>query len=192
MFITGIAGGSASGKSTFAKALTETLAARAPELTVQVISTDHHWRDKSGPPQFFSYSAGEEVFHHNHPDALDTDSLFAALDAATADIVLLEGLMILHVPTVRERIDLRLFLELDADERALRRMLRDMQGGRTFTDPQKIATYYRESARVGHAAFVEPSRVHADIILRGDGDFARTTDMVTAVIQDRHRAARNG
>jgi uridine kinase len=192
MFITGIAGGSASGKSTFAKALTEILAARSPDLTVQVISTDRHWRDKSGPPRFFSASAGEEVFHHNHPDALDTDSLFAALDAADADIVLLEGLMILHVPTVRERIDLRLFLELDADERALRRMLRDMQGGRTLTDPQKIATYYRESARVGHAAFVEPSRVHADIILRGDGDFARSTEMVAAVIQDRHRAARNG
>jgi uridine kinase len=192
MFISGIAGGSASGKSTFAKVLTETLATRAPDLTVQVISTDQHWRDRGGPPRFISPSSGEEVFNHNHPDALNTDSLFAALDAAEADVILLEGLMILHLPAVRERIDLRLFLELDADERALRRMLRDMQGGRTFTDPQKIATYYRESARVGHAAYVEPSRVHADIILRGDGDFARTTDMVAAVIQDRQEATQNG
>lgn len=192
MFITGIAGGSASGKSTFAKALTATLAARAPGLTVQVISTDHHWQDKSGAPRFFSASAGEEMFNHNHPDALSTDSLFAALDASEADIVLLEGLMILHVPSVRDRIDLRLFLELDADERALRRMLRDMQGGRTVTDPLKIATYYRESARVGHAAYVEPSRVHADIILRGDSDFTRTTQIVAAVIQDRYGAPRKG
>jgi uridine kinase len=192
MFITGIAGGSASGKSTFAKALTETLATRAPDLTVQVISTDQHWRDRSGPPRFISPSSGEEVFNHNHPDALNTESLFAALDSAEADVVLLEGLMILHLAAVRERIDLRLFLELDADERALRRMLRDMQGGRSITDPQKIATYYRESARVGHAAYVEPSRVHADMILRGDGDFARTTDMIAAVIQDRQEAVRNG
>jgi uridine kinase len=100
--------------------------------------------------------------------------------------------MILHLPTVRERLDLRLFLELDADERALRRMLRDMKGGRTFTDPQKIANYYRESARVGHAAYVEPSRIHADIILRGDSDFARTGAMVAAIIQDRNAAAQNG
>ncbi|MES2459532.1 MAG: hypothetical protein V4671_03055 [Armatimonadota bacterium] len=189
MFLTGIAGGSASGKSTFAKALTETLAARETQLSVQVISTDHHWRDRSGPPRFTSPSTGQDVFNHNHPDALNTESLFAALDAANANIVLLEGLMILHLPELRERMDLRLFLELDADERALRRMLRDMQGGRTFTDPQKIANYYRESARVGHAAYVEPSRVYADLILRGDADFARTTTMIAAIIQDRIRAA---
>ncbi len=188
MFVTGIAGGSASGKSTFARALTETLESRAPDLTIQVISTDQHWRDRTGPPRFVSPSSGEEMFHHNHPDALNTESLFAALDASESDIVLLEGLMILHLPTVRERIDLRLFLELDADERALRRMIRDMQGGRTITDPMRIATYYRESARVGHAAYVEPSRVHADIILRGDGDFGRTTEMIAAIIQDRQTA----
>jgi uridine kinase len=192
MFITGIAGGSAAGKSTFARILTETVATRLPDSSVQVISTDQHWRDRSGPPRFTSPSSGEEVFNHNHPDALNTESLFAALDAAEADIILLEGLMILHLPAVRERINLKLFLELDADERALRRLLRDMQGGRTISDPQKIATYYRESARVGHAAYVEPSRVHADIILRGDSDFARTADMVAAIIEDHYKATQAG
>ena len=192
MFITGIAGGSASGKSTFAKALAETLAARDSSLRVQIVSTDHHWRERSGPPRFVSPSSGEEKFNNNHPDALDTDSLFAALDAVDADIVLLEGLMVLHLPNVRERLQLRLFIELDADERALRRLLRDMQGSRGSADPQQIATYYRESARVGHAAYVEPSRVHADLVIRGDSDFARTTAMVAAVIQDRHANAQTG
>ena len=192
MFITGIAGGSASGKSTFAKALTGTLAAREPSLRVQVISTDHHWRERSGPPRFTSPSSGVEQFNNNHPDALNTDSLFAALDAVDADIVLLEGLMVLHLPRVRERLDLRLFIELDADERALRRMLRDLQGGRGLPDPERIATYYRESARVGHAAYVEPSRVYADIIIRGDSNFARTAAMVAAIIQDRHAGAQTG
>jgi uridine kinase len=192
MFITGIAGGSASGKSTFTKALAETLAARAPELRVQVISTDHHWRDFGGPPRFTSPSSGIEQFNNNHPDALNVDSLFAALDSVDADVVLLEGLMVLHLPTIRQRLDLRLFIELDADERALRRMLRDMQGGRSSTDPQRIATYYRESARIGHAAYVEPSRAYADLILRGDSDFARTTDMIATIIQDRHAKAQNG
>lgn len=192
MFITGIAGGSASGKSTFTKALAETLVVRAPELSVRVISTDSHWRDRNGPPRFTSASTGEERFNFNHPEALDTESLFVALDAVNTSIVLLEGLMLLYLPAVRQRLDLRLFLELDADERAIRRMLRDTEGGRTFTDPQKIATYYRESARIGHAAYVEPSRVHADLILRGDGDFSRTTEMIATIILDRYAALQNG
>jgi len=186
MYLVGIAGGSASGKSTFTAALLSALEARDAALRIETRSTDQFWQDRNGPPRFISPSTGEERFHFNHPDALDQQALFAELDqlAETADVVLLEGLMVLHVPAVRERLDLRLFVELDADERALRRMLRDMQGGRTFTDPQMIATYYRESARVGHAQYVEPSRVHADLILRGDTDFTRTAAMVAAIVSD--------
>ena len=186
MLTVGIAGGSASGKSTFAAALRDALLARDPALRVVNVSTDHHWQDRSGPPRFVSPSTGDEHFDHNHPDALNQASLFSALDALAgqADVVLLEGLMVLHHPTVRERLNLRLFVELDADERALRRLLRDMQGGRTITDPVKIATYYRESARVGHARYVEPSRVYADLIIRGDADFARIAPRIAAVVLD--------
>jgi uridine kinase len=100
------------------------------------------------------------------------------------DVILVEGLMTLAVPEIRECLDLRLFVELDADERALRRLVRDMSGGRGSNDPVSIARYYRECARVGHARYVEPSRVFADLILRGDSDFARTAPLVAAVIRD--------
>jgi hypothetical protein len=59
-----------------------------------------------------------------------------------------------------------------------------MGGGRGSNDPVSIARYYRECARVGHARYVEPSRVFADLILRGDSDFARTAPLAAAVIRD--------
>ena len=92
--------------------------------------------------------------------------------------------MAFHVPEIRERLDLRIFIDLEADLRALRRLLRDMNGGRGSTDPAWIATYYRECARVGHNAYIEPSKVHADLTLRGDADFLRVTPFVVAAIYD--------
>jgi hypothetical protein len=60
-------------------------------------------------------------------------------------------------------------------------MLRNLDRGHA---PLAIATYYRESARVGHARFVEPSRVYADLILRGDADFARLAPLVAAAVDE--------
>ena len=92
--------------------------------------------------------------------------------------------MALHNAEIRERCDLRIFVELEADIRALRRLLRDMSGVRGNSDPQFIVTYYRECARVGHERYVEPSRRRADLILRGDAGLNRTVPMVAAIILD--------
>jgi uridine kinase len=188
-FIVGIAGGSASGKSTFAAALADRLTGGAAGQRVEVFGTDRYFR-KEGGPTFVSPSSGESQFNANHPDSLDLPRLLIDLDARTnaadaPDVIVVEGLMVLHHESLRERLDLRLFMELDADERALRRMLRNMANGH---DPRGIATYYRECARIGHARYVEPSRVHADLILRGDADFARTAPMVAALIDGVQRA----
>lgn len=187
--VVGIAGGSASGKSTFTGALTRQLAEEAPGLRVEVVGMDRYfYRGGPGGPTFVSPSTGQSMPDNNHPDSADNARLVADLDARLAeedapDIVIVEGLMALHVPMIRERLDIKLFVELDADERALRRLLRDMAGTRGNADPQFISTYYRECARVGHARYVEPSRVFADLILRGDSDFTRTAAMISAVIQ---------
>jgi uridine kinase len=186
--VVGLAGGSASGKSTFTEALTQQLAARTPPLTVEVFGMDRYfYRGQPGGPTFVSPSSGEVMPDNNHPNSADNVRLAADIDARLADpeapdVLIIEGLMALHVDAIRERLDLRLFVELDADERALRRMLRDMRRSRGNPDPDFIATYYRECARVGHARYVEPSRVHADLILRGDADFARLAPMVADVI----------
>jgi uridine kinase len=185
--LVGIAGGSASGKSTLATALIQALTARDAARRVQLLATDHFCPGSRPGPTFVLSPPGEAMFDWNHPDAFDSDLFLAAVDQLLAeepppDVLLLEGLWVLHVPAIRERLDLRLFVELDADERALRRLLRNMRHASGNTDPRFIADYYLQSARVGHARYVEPSRVHADLILRGDGDVHRAAALVTAII----------
>ena len=195
-FLVGIAGGSASGKTTFTNALHHHLQENAPVRTVEIIGMDKYfYRDAPGGPRFVSPSTGAEMPDNNHPNSADNARLIADLAAKrTAPdapaVILLEGLMTLHLPELREELDLRIFLELDADLRALRRLLRDMQGGRGSTDPHLISTYYRECARKGHAGYVEPSRVHADLILRGDSDFDRTVPFVADIVRARTAGSR--
>ena len=93
--------------------------------------------------------------------------------------------MVLHIPELLQRLDLRLFIELDADQRALRRLMRNIGHNHDPYDdnsPQSIANYFLESAKVGHEKYVEPSRRCADLILRGDGDFTRTAPMVAMLV----------
>jgi len=186
--LVGIAGGSASGKTTITTALEKHLAHAAHPVRVEAIGMDRYFYRGAAPgPRFVSPSSGESLPDNNHPDSADNAGLIEDLDARRTapdapDVILLEGLMALHVSEIRERCDLRIFVELDADLRALRRLLRDMTGVRGNPDPQFISTYYRECARVGHNLYVEPSREHADLILRGDCDLNRTVPMVASVI----------
>lgn len=197
-FIVGIAGGSASGKSTFTKALAEALAGGEPSLSVQITNTDHYFRHREPDgPRIFVPGHGEH-FDFNRPNSADNARLIADLNRLSREedapaAILVEGLMVLHLPEVRELLDLRLFIELDADERALRRLLRNL-GSKSPVDLEEahwIADYYCASARVGHARYVEPSRVNADLIIRGDSDFARTAPMVAAIVRERlsHRGS---
>jgi len=185
--VVGIAGGSASGKTTFAAALEAALAVGGRRA--EVIHMDKYARaDRTQGPAFRFSLTGEMLFNMNHPDAFEIPRLLADLEARAAaedrpDVLIVEGLMVLHDAALRERLDLRLFLELEEDQRALRRMLRDLAGGRGSRDPQFIAAYYLECARVGHARYVEPSRVYADLILRGDSEFGRTAGLVARTIR---------
>ena len=196
-FIVGVAGGSASGKSTFVAALVQALAEGEPPLCAQVINTDRYFRQRDSDGPTIALPNGETHFDYNRPDSVDNARLAADLDrlsreAQAPDVLLVEGLMLLYVPEIRERLDLRLFVELDADERALRRLLRNLAAKNPVDlgAGQWIADYYNASARLGHLRYVEPSRVYADLILRGDADFARTASMVAAVV--RSQASVNG
>jgi uridine kinase len=188
--VVGIAGGSASGKSVLASALAAALQ-RLHQRRVFLMATDRYMqKDRSLGPTFFSEASGTHMFDANHPDAIAWEQVLLDLDdllrqADGPEVIIVEGHLLLHDPAVRERLDIRLFVDLDADERALRRLLRDMQGGRANRDPDFIATYYRESARVGHARYIEPSRVHADLIVRGDAVWERIEPLLVAMIEDR-------
>jgi len=187
--VVAIAGGSASGKTTLTAAIEAHLRDGEPTLRVEIVGMDRYfYRGKAPGPMFTSPSSGQTMADNNHPDSADNARLVADLDARLAepdapDVIIVEGLMALHNGEIRARCDLRVFVELEADVRAVRRMLRDMSGARGNADPAFIASYYRECARVGHERYVEPSRQHADLILRGDADPARTVPMVAAVVR---------
>ncbi len=189
-FLVGIAGGSASGKSTLAAALTQALGEGRPPLRCQIINTDRYFRQHEPDAPSVTLPNGEQHFDYNRPDSVDCARLADDLErlcrgADMPDVVLVEGLMVLCAPEICPHLDLRLFIELDADERALRRLLRNL-GPASPIDMSKgqwIADYYNASARVGHIRYVEPSRVRADLILRGDADFARVAPMVAAIVR---------
>ena len=189
--VVGIAGGSASGKSTLTRALADML--QQKQHQVSIMNADRYMRkdiDDPQTPTFYSPSTGTTLFDANHPNSINWTALLEDLNTGLSavdrpDIVLLEGHLLFYEERVRQQLNLRIFIELDADERALRRMLRDMQGGRTSRDPVFIANYYLECARVGHARYIEPSRIYADLIVRGDAHWERLGPMLCAIIESR-------
>ncbi|MHB8634978.1 MAG: uridine kinase family protein [Fimbriimonadaceae bacterium] len=164
--VLGIAGGSCSGKSTLAKMIKQDLASVG--RTVGVVSLDAFYtRDlRRGPT--LTLSDGITMFDFNHPDAIDADAAVKAIESAEEQVVIVEGLFTLAIDSIRSLVDVAVFVHLDADLRALRRLLRDMRGGRASRVPEFIARYYIESARIGHTKYVEPSSVFADLVAVGD------------------------
>ena len=194
--VVGIAGGSASGKSTFAAALQQTLVEGQPPLRVELLNMDRYFRTlEQGAPSFISPATGEVRLSRNDPDSADNPRLVADVlrrcqEADAPDVIIIEGLMALYVPEIRNILDLRLFVNLDEDIRALRRMLRGGRG-RTAQNPltpdglKGGITYYRECAKFGHDRYVQPSADYADLIVRGDADLRRVAPFVADIVRVR-------
>lgn len=177
--VIGIGGGTASGKTTLAAALADALGARATLLI-----HDRYYR---------SLPAGRAPLDHNfdHPDALDTARLVADLDQlragrptrvpvyefkrhARADhdeeitaaaVVIVEGILVLNDPALRQRFDHAIYVDAPDDIRLARRLLRDVATrGRT---PDEVVAQYLKTVRPMHEAFVAPSRAFAGLVLDG-------------------------
>lgn len=182
----GIAGGTGSGKTTFARALRAAL----PPGSVALIDHDAYYRD-------LSHLSPEEraAVNFDDPASLESELLAAHLDALAdgkaiekpvydfarhvrceetetvpaAPVIVVEGILVLASPELRSRFDLRLFVDAPTDVRLLRRIRRDIvERGRTIDG---IAQQYIGSVRSMHDAFVAPSRAFADLVVPGDGDF---------------------
>lgn len=187
-----IAGGSASGKSTFAMTLAKLLSDELFRASTVVFQMDDYYKDKPKRPTFRFSLSGEELWDYDNPEAFDHLRLTADINTCASandapEVIIVEGLMVLYLKELRELSDLKLYIDLDADERALRRLLRDMGGHRVNTDPQFIACFYRECARIGHARYVEPSRVYADLTIRGDANFMHIAPMIATVIMSDYK-----
>lgn len=180
--VVGIAGGSASGKST----LCERLVCALEGLRVEVLAMDRYFRKVK--PMMVAPFTRAVYEDHNHPDSFDLAALVNDLDTLLnqedpPQVILVEGLLTLQNDELRSRLDLRIFLDAQSDERLVRRLRRNMARGMDF---DQIAAFFLDSVRYRHQEFVEPSRWHADIVLNGSTLSPRGLEVVVEWI--RHHA----
>lgn len=177
----GIMGGSASGKTTFASALAEQLS----EFSPVVLNQDSYFRDWSE----YSEAERERVITANHPDAVLWDALITDIkklrernvietptpgtrgaqrgdekvSVQPSDVVIVEGHLIFWSEDLRDLMDIKLFLDVDAHERVLRRMLRDVaqRGG----DLEWAINWYRRDVLPNFPVYTEPCKQYADLII---------------------------
>ena len=180
-YIIGIAGGSGSGKSTFAKRLRQAF----PDQ-VAVVSCDNYYL-----PHDDLLIEERAALNYDAPEALEFDLMVRHVEALKAGlsvqrpvydfarhtrsdevteipsrpIILIDGILIFHDPALRACMDLKVYVETDADERILRRARRDIRDrGR---DLDSVIQQYLTTVKPMHNTYVEPTKVFADIILNG-------------------------
>jgi len=183
----GVAGGTGSGKTTVAHAILEQIGAEK----IAFLPHDAYYRELSHLPK-----AEREKANFDHPNALETALLvqhvrellagrpveLPVYDFTThtrtgrtvhvepAPIILVEGILIFAEPELRELMDIRVYVDTDADLRFIRRLERDVQErGRTV---ESVISQYMTTVRPMHLEFVEPSKRHADVIVP-EGGFNR-------------------
>ena len=185
--VVGIAGGSGSGKSTFCNMLAKEL----QDYKVEVMRTDQYFNKVL--PKMISPITNLECDDFNHPNALnyekfmeDLHDLLHAEDKA--DIIIIEGIFTLYFEEIRELIDLKLFVELDADERMYRRIKRNIE--QRGLSMEEIADYYLQAAKHREIEFALPTKKFAEIILNGNRLQGTAKDVVCCWITSKINSAK--
>jgi uridine kinase len=196
--ILGVAGGSGSGKTTVVRAVVSGLSgARAA-----VIHHDSYYRDTS-----HLSPAERQAINYDHPDSLETGLLVEHLKELRAGravampvydfaeharqpqrehlqpekIVIVDGLLILWDPELRALMDIKVYVDTDADLRFIRRLERDIrERGRSA---ESVIRQYIRTVRPMHLEFVEPSKRYADVILPEGGHNAVAVDMLVTKVR---------
>src|SRR5688572_9113529 len=194
----GVAGGTGSGKTSF----TDELLGRLRPARCITLAQDSYYKDGSAlDPE------ARAAINYDHPDAFDTSLLIQDLRDLKAGrpvphltydhaaysrrvltdplsprpVILLEGILILAEEPLRRLMDIKLFIDTDADVRILRRLSRDLlERGRHFESVQR---QYLESVRPMHLEFVEPSKRYADLIVPEGAQNEVALELVAARIQ---------
>jgi len=188
-FAVGIAGGSASGKSTFSDALEKALK-NSKNLDVYVFHMDSYFKAEKDRPQPRVEAPFSSVMYadDNHPTSIDLPKLSADLEKAVAsdkyDVIIVEGLFTLCEKDIYSQLDLKLFVECRPDERIVRRLKRNMAWGLSFDE---IANVYIDMVRFRHDEYVEPSKWRADIILNGSYPSEITLKMIVDYIENKYK-----
>ncbi|GAB3418154.1 uridine kinase [Haloparvum alkalitolerans] len=178
-FVIGIAGGTGAGKTTVARLVTENV-----DDSVTRIPIDNYYEDLS----HLDYEERADV-NYDHPSAFEWDLLREQLETLLegqsvempqydfeihnrkperitvepTDVIVLEGILALYDEAVNDMLDLRLYVETDADVRILRRIQRDVvERGR---DLEGVIDQYLSTVKPMHEQFIEPTKKHADLII---------------------------
>lgn len=158
----GIAGGSGSGKTSLSLCLEENLR----PLVVKVFHMDHFY--KAVRPVCHAPFTDKEYEDFNHPDAVDVSRLFqdyaAAVQSQSFDVIIIEGFLLFHFPELRKILDLKVYIDCQADERFIRRTKWFLEKGYTYDD---TVAEYLDLVRYRHDEYVEPTKWYADIIMNG-------------------------
>jgi uridine kinase len=196
----GIAGGTGSGKTTVARRVAAALA----DSSMAFVEMDSYYRSQAGKTM-------KELNQVNwdHPDAFDIDLFVEHLDAlahgeaiekpiydytthsrrtetvhiGAVDVVVLDGILLFTDERVRQRLDVKVFVDADADIRLVRRIKRDMASrGRPLDE---ILEQYVNTVRPMHLQFIEPSKRWADVIVPRGGHNTVAIEMILAKIRQR-------
>lgn len=195
--IVGVSGGTASGKTTISRSIVE----RVGDPRVALIQHDSYYRDLGHLPM-------EERVRVNfdHPSSLETELLVDHLDALcrgasvrvpvydfarhvrsqetrlvhSTPLILVEGILIFVEAALRERFDIKIYVDADADLRFIRRLRRDIGERRRTVD--SVVEQYLATVRPMHLEFVEPSKRYADVIIPHGGFNQVAIDLVAAQV----------
>jgi uridine kinase len=197
--IIGIGGGTGSGKTTVAKEVRK----HFPEESVVIIHHDSYYLDRSSLPL-----REREKINYDHPDSFDNRLLMdhltelregrpvekpvydyethtratEAITVRPARIILLEGILVLADDDLRGMMDIKLYVDTDADERFIRRLRRDIvDRGRTV---DQVIEQYLKTVRPMHLQFVETSKRYADVIIPEGGQNVVAVDLITTKVRD--------
>ena len=200
MLIIGIAGGTGSGKTTVVNQIIEEL----KNEEVDVISQDSYYQDTS----HLTYEERTKI-NFDHPKSIDFDLLVSHLKdlkagkniqqpvysfrehnrtAETVEIeprkvIIVEGILILTHPDIREMFDIKIYVHADSDERLIRRLKRDIaERGR---DLEEVLNRYQTTLKPMHQQFIEPTKEFADIIIPTNRYNTVAVDIVQTIIRQR-------
>ena len=197
VMVIGIAGGTGSGKTTLTKRLVERFGA-----DVSVLNHDNYYKAHDDMP--FEERC---KLNYDHPDSFDTDLLVrdlrllkagqavqcptydytvhnrsdVTIEVKPAKVVIVEGILIFENQALRDQMDVKLFVDTDADVRILRRLVRDVkERGRSL---DSVVGQYLTTVKPMHEAFVEPSKKHADLIVPEGGQNLVALEMIVQRVE---------
>ncbi|WP_422860362.1 uridine kinase [Flagellimonas sp. S174] len=200
MLIIGIAGGTGCGKTTVVNQIVEEL----PKNEVGVISQDSYYND-------LAHMSKEErgQVNFDHPNSIDFDLLISHLELLREGqsiekpiysfveetrldetitvhprkVIIVEGILVLSNPKLRDMFDMKIYVHADSDERLIRRLQRDIK--ERGHDLEKVLFRYQNAVKPMHEQFIEPSKEFADLIIPNNHYNTVAVDMVRTIINDK-------